>query len=120
MLAFCLSLIAYNALRVSRAAIGVAHGEAAVEQFSDYYFTGIVSADWRALDIFATPAERIERFQKATAGSVAKELHQLAIKVDLRRIKKSIRVLRKSHLAESKTKENHTSPPTECSRRDNR
>lgn len=91
LLAFCLSLIAYNALRVVRATMAVVHGQAAADRVSDYYFTEVVFSDWRALDIFATPEDWSDEFRHAAPKALAARLKAAAGQVDIHRLKKTTR-----------------------------
>lgn len=91
LLAFSLSLVAYNALRVVRAALASVHGHAAANQVSDYYLTESVFSDWRALDIFASPADWRKRYGHASPTTIADDLRKIAKRVDLTRLKKNTR-----------------------------
>lgn len=91
MLAFCMSLIAYNALRVVRTAMAAVHGQAAADRVSDYYLTEVVFSDWRALDIFADPQDWTDQFGHATPKVIAAKLKAAAQKVDIYRLRKSTR-----------------------------
>jgi IS4 transposase len=91
LLAFSLSLIAYNALRVVRTALAAVHGQRAADQVSEYYLTELIIADWRALDIFASPEEWTNKFAHASARAIASSLQGAAQHVDMHRIKKTTR-----------------------------
>lgn len=91
LLMFSLSLIAYNALNVVRAALAAAHGVEEAEEISGYYFTHLVNGDWRALEIFASTDDWAKKFSNCTPAQTARILLSLAKNVDLRRLKKSKR-----------------------------
>jgi hypothetical protein len=91
LLAFSLSLIAYNALRVVRTAMAAVHGQRAADQVSEYYLTELIIADWRSLDIFASPADWTHKFANASAKAIAAALVRAAQHVDMQRIKKTTR-----------------------------
>jgi IS4 transposase len=91
LLAFSLSLIAYNALRVVRTALAAVHGQRAADQVSEYYLTELVFTAWRALDIFASPEDWTGKFARASATSIAASLTRAANHVDMQRIRKTTR-----------------------------
>jgi IS4 transposase len=91
LLAFSLSLIAYNALRVVRTAMAAVHGQRAADQVSEYYLTELVIAAWRALDIFASPEDWTNKYAHASARAIAAALTGAANHVDIHRIKKTTR-----------------------------
>lgn len=91
LLAFTMSLIAYNALRVVRTALAAVHGQQAADRVSDYYFTELVISDWRALNIFASPEDWTEKFANATPRAIAAALQGAAKHVDMERIRKTTR-----------------------------
>jgi IS4 transposase len=91
LLAFTMSLIAYNALRVVRIALAAVHGQQAADRVSDYYFTELVISDWRALNIFASPEDWTGKYGSATPRAIAAALKDAAKHVDMERIKKTKR-----------------------------
>jgi len=91
LLAFSLSLIAYNALRVVRTALAAVHGQRAADQVSEYYLTELIVADWRSLDIIASPEDWTNKFARASAKSIAASLARAAQHVDVQRIRKTKR-----------------------------
>jgi IS4 transposase len=91
LLAFSLSLIAYNALRVVRTAMAAVHGQPAADRVSDYYLTELVFTDWRALNIFASPQDWTDRFGHASPRTIATALKRVAKHVDMHRLKKTTR-----------------------------
>lgn len=91
LLAFSLSLIAYNALRVVRTALEAVHGQQAADQVSEYYLTELIISAWVALDIFASPKDWTDRFADASPKAIASSLTRAAQHVDMRRIKKTTR-----------------------------
>jgi hypothetical protein len=91
LLAFSLSLIAYNALRVVRTALAAVHGQRAADQVSEYYLTELVFTSWVALDIFASPKDWTNKFAHASAKAIASALTRAAQHVNMQRIKKTTR-----------------------------
>jgi len=91
LLAFTMSLIAYNALRVVRTALAAVHGQQAADRVSDYYFTELVISDWRALNIFASPEDWTEKYANAPPRAIAAALKGAAKHVDMERIRKTTR-----------------------------
>jgi IS4 transposase len=91
LLVFTMSLIAYNALRVVRAALAAVHGQQAADDVSDYYLTELVFTDWRAMDILAEPEEWTVKFGYASPKAVALALKRAAKHVDVVRLKKTTR-----------------------------
>jgi len=104
LLMFCISLIAYNSLNVSRAALAAAHGTQQAQDVSAYYFIHLVNADWRALEIFASAEDWTERFSCRTPSQIARTLISLAKRVDVDRIKKSKRGPKKKQPKRTSTK----------------
>ncbi len=91
LLAFTMSLIAYNALRVVRTALAAVHGQPAADRTSDYYLTENVIADWRALDIVSSPENWTAKYGNATPRTLALALKQAAKYVKMERLRKSTR-----------------------------
>jgi len=91
LLAFSLSLIAYNALRVVRTALAAVHGQRAADQVSEYYLTELVFTDWRALNILAAPQDWTNKFAYASPRALAAALQRAAKHVDMQRIEKTTR-----------------------------
>lgn len=91
LLVFCLSLLAYNALRVVRTALAAVHGQPAADNVSDYYLTEVVVSDWRALTIFASPEDWTNKFGSASGQALAAALKSAARHVDMHRLKKTTR-----------------------------
>jgi IS4 transposase len=91
LLAFCMSLIAYNALRVVRTAMAAVHGQQAADDVSEYYLTELVFTDWRSLNIFAAPEDWTDKFGYASPRVIAAALKSAAKHVDMHRIKKTTR-----------------------------
>ena len=115
LLAFSISLIAYNALRVVRAAMAAVHGRPAAEQVSDYYLTEAVFPDWQALNILASPQDWTDQFAHASARAIATALKRTAKHVDMHRLKKNYpRPKKNRHPNASSTNESPTFPRTEC------
>jgi IS4 transposase len=90
--AFCLSLVAYNLLRVVRAALASVHDVQTVEKkVSSYYLAVEIEATWRGLMI-AVPAEFWEaEYGSLSTSALAACLKQLAGQVKLSQFRKHTR-----------------------------
>ena len=95
LLAFTLSLIAYNSLQLVRSALAAAHGKSQADEVSDYYLSEVVFTGWYALDLLGSSEEWQEEFAGKNAKAIAKKILQLAKKVDLHRLRKHKRGLKK-------------------------
>ena len=85
---FCLALVAYNVLAVTRAALRSTWGaQAGDEQVSTYYLADEIAGIYRGMMI-ALPPKAWRRFQSMTAPQLAEELLVLARNVTLRAFKK--------------------------------
>lgn len=85
---FCMALVAYNVLAVTRAALRATWGaEAGDEKVSTYYLADEIAGIHRGMMI-ALPPPAWERFRTMTAKQLANELLALAGKVKLRSFKK--------------------------------
>jgi hypothetical protein len=91
LLAFSMSLIAFNALRVVRTAMAAVHGQREADQVSEYYLTELVLSDWRALNIFASPEDWTAKYGNASPRTIASALKNAAKHVDMERIRKTTR-----------------------------
>jgi IS4 transposase len=88
---FCVALLAYNILAVTRAALRAAWGEQqGDEEISVYYLADEIAGTHRGMMI-ALPAPIWKRFQQTTAAELAKELVVLARNLNLKTYRKSIR-----------------------------
>ena len=88
---FCVALLAYNVLAVTRAALRAAWGEQqGDEELSVYYLADEIAGTHRGMMI-ALPAPVWKRFQQTTAAELAKELVDLARNLNLKTYRKSIR-----------------------------
>jgi IS4 transposase len=85
---FCMALLAYNILALVKAALGVVHGSAVIEQIlSLYYVVSSVGRDYSGMMI-AIPDQQWLAFRTLTPEELAVVLHQLAEHVDLARYSK--------------------------------
>lgn len=91
LLAFSMSLIAYNALRVVRTALAAVHGQSAADNTSDYYLTEVVIGCWQSLDIYCSPADWTKTYGSASARSLAQALERTAKHVSVERLRKTTR-----------------------------
>jgi IS4 transposase len=89
LLAFALSLVAYNTLAIFQAAMRKVHGEETVKKEVSFYYVGLsTSSSWFAMEMFTDPNSWTDRFADLSARQMAVALVHLAKKVDLRKIKK--------------------------------
>lgn len=85
---FCMALVAYNVLAVTRAALRATWGEQAGDtEVSTHYLADEIAGIYRGMMI-ALPARTWVRFQTITAAELAEELLTLARNVNLRQFKK--------------------------------
>ena len=89
-----MALIAYNILSTMRAAIRVAWGVEMEEQVSEYYLANEVRHDSGGLDT-ASDEPDWEFARKATAGELAAFLVSWAKRIDLKRLSKAKRGVKK-------------------------
>jgi IS4 transposase len=86
--AFCLAVMAYNVLRVTRAALGAAHGAEKVErEVSSYYLAQELAKVFPGLAI-ALPAEEWEKYGRMPPLEFAEQLRQWARQARLWRYQK--------------------------------
>ena len=92
--AFCLALVAYNALSLLKASLRAAHGEAATQQVSGYYLSLEIRGTYDGMMI-AVPAQHWKVFRTLSLPQFAKLLKQLAKHVSLHRYRKHPRGAKK-------------------------
>ena len=86
--AFCLALMAYNAVSVMKAALRAAHGAARVnDEVSGYYIALEIRQAYDGMSVVIAPGEW-ERFGAATAAQMATWLRATAGTIDLARYRK--------------------------------
>ena len=86
--AFCLAVVAYNVLRVTRAALGAVHGPEKIErEVSSYYLAGELAKVFTGLAI-ALPAEEWEAYGRMSPAELAGQLRQWAQQAPLWRYQK--------------------------------
>jgi hypothetical protein len=88
--AFCLGLLASNAVSLIKAAVRAEHGAEAEEQLSVYYAALDIQQVYRGMMI-ALPAERWSVFGSMSAEVLAQSLRQMAKAVDLPSYRKTTR-----------------------------
>jgi IS4 transposase len=88
--AFCLALMAANAVAVIKAALRAAHGEAKADELSGYYLALEIRQVHDGMMIAVPPASW-DVFARMPLAEFAKALKQIATKVDLERYRKSRR-----------------------------
>lgn len=88
--AFCLGLLASNAVALIRAAVRAEHGAEAVEQLSVYYAALDIQQVYRGMMI-ALPADRWSVFGSMSALALAGSLRQMARAIDLASYRKTTR-----------------------------
>jgi IS4 transposase len=86
--AFCLAVVAYNVLRVTRTALGAAHGKEKVErEVSSYYLAQELAKVFTGLAI-AFPAEEWAQYRQLSPTELAEQLRQWAQHAPLWRYQK--------------------------------
>jgi IS4 transposase len=86
--AFCLAVVAYNILRLTRAALGAAHGPEKIErEVSSYYLAQELAKVFTGMAI-ALPAEEWQEYAFLTPAALAKQLRQWAQQAPLWRYQK--------------------------------
>jgi IS4 transposase len=86
--AFCLAVVAYNVLRLTRAALGATHGPEKVErEVSSYYLAQELAKVFTGMTI-ALPAEEWQEYAVMTPLELAKQLRQWAQQAPLWRYQK--------------------------------
>jgi hypothetical protein len=88
--AFCLGLMASNAVALIKAAVRAEHGPEKAEALSSYYAALDVQQVHRGMMI-ALPPPQWAAFRTMTAAELAAALRQMARAIDLRRYRKSTR-----------------------------
>ncbi len=85
---FCVALVAYNVLAVTKAALRSVHGEEKItNEVSGYYLAGHLARTYDGMMI-AIPEEEWDIFQGMSTGTFIQTLQQLANKVNLAKFKK--------------------------------
>ena len=88
--AFCLALVASNAVALLKASLRAVHGAPAVEEMSTYYVSLEIRETYRGMMI-ALPPACWHRFAQLTAKDLAAVLRELAERVRMERYRKSRR-----------------------------
>src|SRR5512144_1870324 len=107
--AFCVALVAYNALSVVKGALRAEHGEEVVEEVSTYNVAEEIAGTHRGMMI-AIPEEEWAVFHGLTAAAFGKVLRDLAAGVRLSAYRKQVRGPKRPQLKrESGAKVKHVS-----------
>jgi IS4 transposase len=86
--AFCLAVVAYNVLRLTRAALGATHGTEKIEhEVSSYYLAQELAKVFTGMAI-ALPAEEWQAYAFMTPAELARQLRQWAQQAPLWRYQK--------------------------------
>jgi hypothetical protein len=86
--AFCLAVVAYNILRLTRVALGAAHGTEKIErEVSSYYLAQELAKVFSGMAI-ALPAEEWQAYAVMTPAELARQLQQWAQQAPLWRYQK--------------------------------
>ena len=86
--AFCLAVVAYNVVRLTRAALGAAHGQERIErEVSSYYLAQELAKVFTGMAI-ALPAEEWEEYGRMAPAELARQLRQWAQHAPLWRYQK--------------------------------
>ena len=88
--AFCLALVASNAVALLRASLRAVHGTEAVAELSNYYVALEVSQTYRGMMV-ALPADEWSVFHNRTATELAALLRRMARQVQVDRYRKAHR-----------------------------
>jgi Transposase DDE domain len=88
--AFCLALLASNAVAMLKAAVRAEHGQEAVESLSVYYAALDVQQTHRGMMI-ALPAPQWELFRRMNTVELAAAMREMARAIDMPRYRKSTR-----------------------------
>jgi hypothetical protein len=95
--AFCLAVVAYNVLRLTRAALGAAHGAEKIErEVSSYYLAQELAQVFTGMAI-ALPPEEWQEYASMTPPELARQLRQWAQQAPLWRYQKHPRGPKKPH-----------------------
>ncbi len=119
LLAFSLSLVAYNTLAVFQAAMRKVYGEEKVKNEVSSYYVGLnTSSSWSAMELFTDPEAWTEQFADLSPKKMATTLINVARQIDLRKIKKHPRGPKKKQPRRtSGEKDNHFSTAQVLARR---
>jgi len=86
---FCMALVSYNVLSVTKAAVSAPHGEEEAEMLSTYYVADEIAATYRGMMIVISATYWTKRFAQLTATQMARELVSIAKEIDLKRYRKN-------------------------------
>lgn len=106
--AFCLGLMAANAVALMKAAVRAEHGKEAMESMSVYYAALDIQQTHRGMMV-ALPAARWEIFRDMSAPQLAEAFREMARGIDLSRYRKSKRGPKKPVVRKTYTNGGHTS-----------
>jgi IS4 transposase len=108
LLSFCVSLLAYNAISVSKTALHAVHGAKAERQdLSGYYLAGELEATWHGMAIAVPPQQWTRHFASLPPTALARILKMLAAKVNPDRFRKNTRGPKKPRPPRSSGKRRH-------------
>jgi hypothetical protein len=86
---FCMALVSYNVLSVTKAAVSAAHGEEAANALSTYYVADEIAATYRGMMIVITASFWTKRFAALTPAKMARALIDIAKHAELKRYQKN-------------------------------
>ena len=86
---FCMALVSYNVLSVTKAAVAAAHGQEAADALSTYYVADEIAATYRGMMIVITANFWTKRFAALTPAKMARALTDIAGHIDLKRYRKN-------------------------------
>lgn len=101
--AFCLALVASNAMALVRASLRAAHGAEAIEEMSKYYMANEVRDTYAGMMV-ALPPHRWAKFRTVSTDELAHILLEIAARVTPERYRKSRRGPKKPPTPKSKYK----------------
>jgi IS4 transposase len=104
---FCVALVAYNAMRTVKAALGAAHGrETVAEKVSGHYLATEVGSTHAGM-MLAIPPSEWEVFQTMKPAIFARTMKDIAGQAELRRYPRSPRGPKKKRPPQTSGKKNH-------------
>lgn len=107
---FCMALVTYNLLSVTRSAVHAAHGEEAAQCLSTYYIAHEVASTHFGMSVILDAPFWKAKYAELTPTQMARELIQLARQMKLSKYKKAKWTPKKKPKKKmNKTKRNHVS-----------
>lgn len=86
---FCMALLSYNILNVSKAAVSAAHGEESADALSTHHIADDISATYRGMMIVITASFWTNDFATLSPAKMTQELTDIAKHINLKRYRKN-------------------------------